>query len=413
MIVPLSLTVMVAFGVMFYGFSVYLTDGAAGSEFSTTVLSVAYGGSALVAGLLALPVGHYADRRGVRGIVGTGAVLGFLGLAAFASAREPWQVMAAWWLLIGPAGAMTFYEPAFVAIDQWSRPGDRPRALATLTVIGGLAGVLFIPGTERLIAAVGWRPAVSILGLALLITGGATAAFAIPERSRGPGATPPAETASSSLRSLFRDRTFRLYTAAMMLSLFAAQGIVSHRVALFEESGFALATVAVWAAVASALSLPGRWAAPLAAHRYRATTLQAIATLMVGGAALLMIGNGPTWQMGGHFVLFGLAFGTLLPLRAMAMADWYSGPRYGRIMGVQWTAIALAGAAGPAVVGVLRDRTSGYGLPMTVLASIYLIVAALILACNTSLDRETEAAADPRYEDPARPRRGGTRRAGG
>ena len=53
-IVALATTVMVAFGVMFYGFSVFLTVDAAGADFSTTVLSVGYGGAALVGGLLGI-----------------------------------------------------------------------------------------------------------------------------------------------------------------------------------------------------------------------------------------------------------------------------------------------------------------------------------------------------------------------
>ena len=72
-IVPLSLTVMVAFGIMLYGFSVFLTDGAAGGEFTTGLLSVAYGGGLVAGGTLAYPIGRRADRTGVRGIFGLGA----------------------------------------------------------------------------------------------------------------------------------------------------------------------------------------------------------------------------------------------------------------------------------------------------------------------------------------------------
>ena len=46
-IVALASTVMVAFGAMFFGFSVFLTSDAAGADFSTTVLSLGYGGAAL------------------------------------------------------------------------------------------------------------------------------------------------------------------------------------------------------------------------------------------------------------------------------------------------------------------------------------------------------------------------------
>lgn len=48
--VPLSVTMMVVFGVILYGFSVCASDGAVGGEFSTTALSIAYGGRYLSAG---------------------------------------------------------------------------------------------------------------------------------------------------------------------------------------------------------------------------------------------------------------------------------------------------------------------------------------------------------------------------
>ena len=385
-IVLLSITVMTAFGIMFYGFSVYLTDAAAGSEFSTTVLSLGYGGAILSGGVLALPIGRFADRRGVRPILGLGAVLGFLGLAGFAAAQSPWQVIAVWWLLIGPAGAMTFYEPAFVAVDQWCTPQQRPRALATLTVIGGLAGVLFIPGTERLVNAFGWRTAALTFGLLMLVTAGGTALFGIPSRLHKHLPADHPSPSGPPLAALLRDPRFRRYTAAMMLTFFAIQGIFFHRVARFEEVGFAVAGVALWAAAASALSLPGRWVAPLIATRFRATSVHAAVTLAVAGTSLLMVTGTASWQMIGHFTLFGVGFGAMLPLRPMVMSDWYSGEGYGRVMGAQWTATALAGAAGPITVGVLRDQTGGYELPIGVLVVVLIAAAMLILASGRSTD---------------------------
>jgi MFS family permease len=139
---------MMAFGVILYGFSIFVTDDAAGSAFSKTVLSLAYGGSVIAGGLLAIPLGMRADRMGVRGILAMGGVLAGAGMAVFAAATQPWQVLAAWWFLIGPAGAMTFYEVALVAVDQWCLPQQRPRVLGALTLIGGLAGIVFIPLTE-------------------------------------------------------------------------------------------------------------------------------------------------------------------------------------------------------------------------------------------------------------------------
>jgi MFS family permease len=379
-VVPLSGTVMVGFGVILYGFSVYATDQAAGAEFSKTALSLAYGGSVFVGGLLALPVGRFADRHGVRSIVGMGALLGCLGLVAFSISSEPWHVIAAWWLFLGPAQAMIYYEPAYVAIDQWVPPTDRARTLATITLIGGVAGVVFIPVTAQLVTLVGWRPAVFLLGLLLLVVGGSAAMFALPHRHTDASSTRGASGSRGESVGIVRDRRFLLYSVALMLVLLATQGVIVHRVARFEEVGYSLTTVAIWAAVASAMSLPGRWIAPRLADRFGATRVQAIIALIVAFSVVLMVEDTPSWRMIGHFFLFGLAFGALLPLRAMVMGRWFSGPTYGRIMGTQWTAVVLVSATGPLLVGVLRDTTGGYETSFVLLGAFYLAAAVLIAA---------------------------------
>ena len=84
----------------------------------------------------------------------------------------------------------------------------------------------------------------------------------------------------------------------------------------------------------------------------------------------------------GHFLLFGLAFGALLPIRAMVMGAWYSGPIYGRIMGTQWTAVVLVGASGPVLVGVLRETTGEYRASFVVLAALFAVAAVAVMASD-------------------------------
>jgi MFS family permease len=379
-VIPLSATVMVGFGVILYGFSVYATDQAAGADFSKTALSAAYGGAVFAGGLMALPVGRFADRHGVRTIVGVGAVLGCLGLVAFSISTQPWQVVAAWWLLIGPAQSMIYYEPAYVAIDRWSAVHDRAAVLATITVIGGLAGIIFIPLTAQLVDAVGWRWTVSSMGMLLLVVGSATAIFALPPSRSGADWRGARPSRRALISQLARDRRFVLYTVALMLVLLFTQGVIAHRVARFEETGFPLTTVAFWAAAASALSLPGRWIAPRLAVRFGATRVQATIALIVALSVLLMVDGATAWQMVGHFFLFGLAFGALFPLRSMVMGNWFSGPTFGTTMGTQWSAVVLVAATGPILVGVLRDQTGSYQVSFAVLATFYLVAAAVITA---------------------------------
>lgn len=364
----LSITVAFAFGVLLYAISVLITAEAAGSVFSATVLSAGYGGALLVGGLLAPAVGRSIDHRGISRTLIGGVVLGSAGMAVFGAATEPWHVLVAFWLLIGPAGSMTFYEPAFVAVDQWFGVAGRARSLAILTVIGGLAGPIFLPLSSWMLGALGWRQTAATLAAGLLVVGLASAWFVsrAPFESREDGAVPLLGFA----REAIRDPRFVVYTISIALSFAAVQGILLHRIALFEAAGFAVATASLGAAIASVVSFPGRFVAPFLADRLGGIHVQVVALILLAISAVVTIDGTRSWQLWGHFVVFGLAFGAVLPLRASVMSDWYSGGGFGRIMGSQWLVASIAGAAGPAIVGSLRDGTGGYGVPMVVVTAL-------------------------------------------
>ncbi|NNF70555.1 MAG: MFS transporter [Acidimicrobiia bacterium] len=378
----LSATVAVAFGVLLYAVSVLITEEAAGSVFSATVLSAGYGGSLLTGGLLAPVVGRYVDRHGIGRVLMVGVVLGAGGMTAFSAATEPWHVLVAFWLLIGPAGSMTFYEPAFVAVDQWFGTVRRARSLAILTVVGGLAGPIFLPLTSFLLDQLGWRAAGATLASGLLIMGLVASVLVarMPFRPRRPMDSPVLSLA----RDVLRDPRFVVYTLSIAASFAAVQGLLLHRIARFEAAGFLVATAAAGAAVASILSFPGRFASPYLADRVGGIRVQVVALSLLAVSALVAIDGSQGWQLWAHFVIFGVAFGAVLPLRATVMSDWYSGPNLGRIMGTQWLVASLAGAGGPAVVGLLRDSSAGYALPMTVVTGI-LVLSAVLAAVSGRL----------------------------
>ena len=376
----------VSYGALLYAFSVLITDGAAGAEFSTAALSLAFGGTVLVGGGLAFYVGRVVDVRGVRGIIALGTALGAAGLVALAMSTEPWQVVAASWLLIGPAGALTFYEPAFVAVDQWYPPHERGRAIGILTVAGGFAGPIFLPVTAALVDAFGWRPTAAILAASIAVVGVVATAFAIPSGAVGTQRTDGVPEVS--LRRLLGDGRFRWYTGSILLTFGAFQTVLFHRIAAFEDVGFAVGVVSFWAGVSGWISFPGRYLGPVLGSgpkgiRWNAWAAAILALtilpLAVGGGRLLMIA---------HFVGFGFVFGALLPMRAAVMARWFSGPRFGRIMGIQWTLAAIAGAAGPSLAGLARDVMGSYGPAMVATAAVMALAAVFVSLAGRS-DRKT------------------------
>lgn len=383
----LTASVTVSFGSLLYAFSILVTDRAAGGDFSTTTLSFAYGGTVLVGGGIAFYIGNVVDRHGLRWVLAGGSLLGALGLAGLGAARADWQIIVVAWALIGPAGAMTFYEPAFVAVDQWFPAERRGRAIGVLTVIGGLAGPIFLPLTAALVEGLGWRPTATILGVGVGVVGGVAATLVPPPTSRSAPATPQVR-----LGQLLRDRRFVWYTAGLLLLYGSFQTVLFHRIARFEEIGLAVGMVAFWAGISGWFSFPGRYFGPILGARRNGVRWNAALALALAATVSLIIQPGGRTAMIVHLLGFGLIFGAVLPMRAVVMARWYSGPRFGRVMGIQWTMAAVTGAAMPYATGWWRDTAGSYRSPMAAV-TVAFVVAGLLTYVADRAERKNPVTA--------------------
>lgn len=376
MVAGLALSVSVAYGALFYAFSVLITDEAAASVFTTGILSAAFGGSILVGAATAPVIGRLADRHGIRSITLAGAALGAIGLVAFAHSTQSWQVLTVWWALLGPATAMTFYEPAYVAIDQWCPPERHASAIAVLTLSAGLSGPVSIPATAWSVERFGWRPTTHLLAAAIVVVLVPVALLTLRPAPASQGTddfrAPPAFT------SLLRVRHFLLFTIGAVLVYGAFEAAVLHRIARFEQAGFGVTSVARWAAIAGLISLPGRFLLPRLAASRSPTVLLGLVAGVLAVATALAVRPSTDLHLASHFVLFGLVLGAALPLRAVAMSRWYSGRSYGWVMGVQAACIGVARAAGPVVVGLGRQH-HGDAMAMAGLVATFMAGAALVI----------------------------------
>lgn len=375
LIAALCLIVTVAYGALFYGFAVLITEPAAGGEFSRALLSGAYGGAVVTGGVAAIPVGRAADQRGARPLMAAGALLGAVGLLLFSAAQAGWQVLLAWWALIGPATAMCFYEPAYVAIQQAFAPERRPQAIAALTLTAGLSGPIFTPATGELVDALGWRDATRVLAAAMTLA----IPVALLVRTR-PHASAERTVWRPDLAPL-RSRRLLLFTVGAVLAYGAVEAVVIHRVARFHELGFDLGTVALWVGVSGLATLPGRFVLPLLAGRLPAALLLSGVIGVIALATALMISGDGYAQMVVSFVLFGIVFGAALPLRAIVMGEWVATAVFGAVMGVQAAAMAFGRAGLPALTGGLHDLLDGYTVAMAALTAILVVAAALFAWC--------------------------------
>jgi MFS family permease len=69
---------------------------------------------------------------------------------------------------IGLASATVPYEPAFATIVRWFST-RRSQAMLALTVVGGFASTIFLPTSNALVDAFGWRDALPVLAGVLAV----------------------------------------------------------------------------------------------------------------------------------------------------------------------------------------------------------------------------------------------------
>ncbi len=383
LVVGLAVIVNVGYGTIFYSFSVLLGEGAAAGEFSRTLLSASLGLGVVASGMLAPLVGALCDVGGPRRVFAVGAIFGAVGLAAFSRATEGWQVIVVWLLLLGPAMAATFYEPAYVAIDQWFE-GPQGRPLGVLTLVAGLSVTIFLPLTQWLVERFGWRDATLVLGVVLLTVVWALSLLVVRDRPRE-----DAKLRDVNLKAVYKsmfdalgytERTFWVISAAFFLGQAATFAFLFHQIAYLQDLGFPAGRVAAAIGIIGIISLPGRFFIPALGDRVPPRLLIAVIFGLLALAGLLLIGTEQWWRVYLYIALFGTVFGAVLPMRAVIMSQYFSGELYGRIMGLQQSMLAFAIAGGPFIAGALRDVSGSYTVPWIAFTAMFVTAIPIILA---------------------------------
>ena len=354
----LGLTEMISWGVLYYGYAIFMRPMQLELHLSRTQVSGAFSLGLAVSGVAAVPVGRWLDRHGSRGLMTVGSVAS----AALCLAWSRVTSIAALyivWIGLGASMAAVIYEPAFAAVAGWFRQ-DRRTAFADLTVLAGMAGVVFIPLSAWLTVTHGWRHAVAFDALMLATTIPIHASMLPPPPDGDASALLPTMEKAPAERSLLRDRTLQTLALSFTLSYTATVAIGTHLIALLTERGHDARSSALAMASVELIALPARVLfARLAARASLEKLTGLMMALQAAGICALAVSHfrAAVWI---YVALFGIGFGTMTPARAMLLADLFPLHRYGRVSG--YLAVFLAGsrAVGPVTAGALRDLTGSY-----------------------------------------------------
>ncbi|SDM40076.1 Sugar phosphate permease [Geodermatophilus siccatus] len=395
MVWALAVTETVAYGVLFYSFAVFLVPMRRDLEASTAQLSGALTLAMAVTGAAAVGVGRWLDRYGARWLMTAGSLLGAACVVGWSQVRSLPQLYLVF-TGIGLACAAVLYEPAYAVINTWFRR-DRRAALLTLTVVAGFASTVFLPTSQALIDALGWRGA-------LLVLAGLVALCAVPQalvlrRSpadlglapdgdaasprpaaepgpRLPAADPPAAPADP-----WRDPAVRRLTLATALEMLAITAVAVHLVAHLLERGAPPALAATAAGALGAMSVAGRVAFTALAGRWGTGPVSAslIAGQAVGVGLLFALPQPVSTVL--FVLLFGAGFGVIHIARPALLGSYVPAAVFASVSGGQALAGQLGRVVAPVAAGALIE-VAGYGAAFGAVAACTLAAAALVLSAE-------------------------------
>lgn len=394
LVITLGVTATVSYGILSYGFAVFITPMGQELGWSKAQITGAFSISQLVLGVSAIPLGRWVDRRGARALMTAGSVLATILLVAW-SRVQSLEAFYLIWAVMGVALAAVLYEPAFAVVATWFRDG-RGRALTLLTFIGGFASVIFVPLTTALVSRFGWRSALVWLAAILAVLTAVPHALVLRRRPADLGLVPDGGALASSSggtdsplaaghsapnepflspTAAVRSRPFRWLAVAFALAALSSTVVTVHLVPLLLERGFSPAFAGGAMGVLGLMALPGRLIfTPLGDRLPRAAVTASIFVLQIPALAAVLVSESAlaVWVF---VVLFGAGFGAITPARAALLADRFGHANYGSISGVLALLIAFARSVAPIGASLLYEASRAAG----VLAGYDAVLAALLL----------------------------------
>ncbi len=383
----LAITETISWGIIYYAFSVFITPMEADLGWSRGQLTGGFSLMLLITGVMAFPVGAWIDKHGPRVLMTAGSI----GASALVIAWSQVSDVTAFYLVwagLGMCAAAVLYEPAFAVIAAWF-VRYRSRALAIVTFAAGLASTIFVPLSDALLNAFGWRDAVLILGLGLAVTTILPHAVVLRRHPDDLGFLPDGvlkqETSTGlsrpglSLSDALHSRFFWMLTLAFSLSYLSAAAIRVHFIPFLIESGIDASTAAVASASIGIMQVAGRIVfAPLDARLSGRVMVIGIFAMQAAAIGSLLLGS--TWIAIGLFILvFGMAVGAVTLARPSILAALFGSSHYGRISSVMAIFLTAAATAAPVGAGLLYDRFGGYDFVLG-LVMVLAVAAALVMA---------------------------------
>jgi MFS family permease len=338
-----------------------------------------YSLAALSAGLASPFVGRLFDLSGPRTVYGLGLLLLGGSFSAAAYAQALWHLQLCVGLAAGLGGACLGNVASSLLLGRWFGP-RLPTAMAVVFAASGIGTLMWLPLSQLLIDAYGWRGAYRTIGAALLVI--ALPMLVLPWRrlSAGSGAVLAAPSGEAGedwkLTSAMRHHAFWALFGTYFFTAVGMFCLSAQVVAYLVEAGFPPLQAATAWGFSGVLLAIGMVSVSLLDGLLgrRGAILFAYGLSVAGIVMLWLLRVYPNvWLLAGFIICFGSTIGSRGPLISATAMAIFRGKRVGTIFGAISLGSGLGAALGSWSGGLIHDWTGSYD-PVIVFALINVLL---------------------------------------
>ena len=340
-------------------------------------------------------IGRLVDKRGARNIAALS--LGLSGLAYMtlaASSGSLLQYYVSWALIsLTGIGATAISFTHIVSAYFHERRG---LALGVALSSSGVSAMIVKPLAGVVIAALGWREAILIIGLLPIVIGVPALLWGAP---RGGAAAAAGKAAAPvegvSLREAFSNRPFWILLVAFTAVAFANGAPIPNLENILRTHQFAMADIVRLTSLIGIALIVGRVAGGWLIDHFWAPLIGLILLLSAAAGCWLLSGEGVTQiQAMLAIILLSLAAGVEYDLLSFLVARYMGRRNYGAIYSVLFGAFAIATGFGPVVLGNFYDRQGSYAAGLALCAGLLAFAGVTLLALGKYPALSTRSEAD-------------------
>ncbi len=371
--------VMVGFGsLLVFSFGTFLKPLSSAFGWNRESISGAFGLAAMTVAVCSPLLGRMLDRFGPRRVILPCMAIFGLAFASLAFLTPNIVHLYAVFVVLGAVGNGTTQMGYSRAVSTWF---DRRRGLALALVMAGTGtgGMLFPPLAQAFITSYGWRAAYGLLGTLVLVLGLPLTALFVRERSKR-DISGASALHGVSLKEGLRSRPFWIVVGTLFLGSLSVNGAITHLTPLLTDRGLATASAALVASSLGLASFIGRLLTGTLLDRFFGPRV-AFGTLAITAGGILLLATAasmPAALLAASFIGFGL--GAEADITPYLLTRYFGLRSFSTLYGFTWTAYAIAGAAGPWLMGRAFDATGSYRSLLTILSVSTLLSAGLYLA---------------------------------